>query len=223
MRARYSDGLAVLAKLGSLCRKPGLTPVPGRRRRYPYAAIGIPSASRTSIWVRGGSWMGSWVEWRFRSLIQKSATMRTAVGWLWGEQDLAAIGVHDDDGIAAEQRTAGHEALVRVLSIDEVCAVGVASIEIVVVDHRKDLPRRGANRLGLWCCAHRDLQFSRIVGQSTKIFRGHPVTRGAPARRRLNRKGLTLGIGAGPRPRQRGGPSRSGSGVESVPITIVRP
>ena len=52
-----------------------------------------------------------------------------------------------------------------VLRVDEVCAVGVAGVELRVVDGREDLPRGGTERL--WCCAHCDLQFSRIVGQSS--------------------------------------------------------
>jgi len=73
--------------------------------------------------------------------------------------------VDDNDGIAAEQRAAGQQRLVGVLRVDEVCAVGVARVELRVVHHREDLARRGAE--GLWCCAHRDLQFARIVGQSS--------------------------------------------------------
>jgi hypothetical protein len=88
-----------------------------------------------------------------------------AVAWLWGEQHLAAVGVDDDNRIAMKERATRHQGLVGVLRVDEVCAVGVAGVELGVLDHRENLPGCRSNRL--WCCAHRDLQSSRIVGQSS--------------------------------------------------------
>ena len=61
---------------------------------------------------------------------------------LGSKQHLAAVGVDDYDRIAAEQRAAGHEGLMRVLRVDEVGAVGVAG-----VDAREDLPGYRPDRI----------------------------------------------------------------------------